>query len=141
MRKQNQEMKWTGIKALSREQNLEDFERYTGYHLPEDFKAHIRAHNGGLPSSRMFNTKGQKGLVWMGSLSFNHSDRPSVWDVYDKEKLELGDQFLVFGTDETGSLLCFDTDTDCIVFLDQQDLCVEPVADTFTEFLDGLYEL
>lgn len=28
-------------------------------------KAHIRAHNGGLPSSRMFNTKGQKGLVWM----------------------------------------------------------------------------
>ena len=46
-----------------------------------------------------------------------------------------------FAGDPFGNLICFDKTNDHIVFIDHETLSIEPVADSFSEFIAGLKKI
>lgn len=133
-------MEWKYVKALSSEENINDFECAVKYCFPDDFRECVIKSNGGRPSLKAFDTNVQKGREVKSFLSFNKDDRETVWKIYDWNKEELSDKYIAFAIDNFGNLICFDANNDHIVFLSLESLVVETIAKSFKEFINSLYE-
>ena len=133
-------MVWKYVKQLETEENINDFECLVRYSFPEDFRKCVKNYNGGRPSKRAFDTDRRKDRELKSLLSFNKGDRETVWKIHDWNSNELADRYIAFAIDNFGNLICFDANNDKVVFLDLESSCFEKVADTFSAFLDCLYD-
>lgn len=133
-------MEWKYVKSLSSEENINDFECAVKYCFPDDFRKCIILYNGGRPSSKVFDTDKTKERELKSFLSFNKSDKETVWKIHDWNKEELSDRYVAFAIDNFGNLICFDANNDNIVFLNHENMETELIANSFSDFLDGLYE-
>lgn len=109
------------------------------YKLPQSFLECIRKYNGGRPELNLFDTEFTKERAMKSLLSFNQEDRETVWKIIEWNKEELRNRFAPFAIDNFGNLICFDKLNDNVVFLEHETLRQEKIADSFDDFLNGLY--
>lgn len=142
-------MNWERIKLLSSEQLISEFENEVGYAFPVEFREVAINNNGASPELKEFSSK-QKShsvqRVFDRLLSFNKDDRMNIWrtnqiihTVWAKNG-EL-DRYIVFATDPFGNKICFDKMDNRIVFIDHETLSIEPVANSFSEFIKSLKKI
>lgn len=144
-------MEWEYIKPLSSAELIKEFEAYADYSFPEDFINCVILNNGGYPSLDVFDTDRTEERTIKSLLSFNKDDRETIWMMNERsedaedDELEDGmedlpERYVAFAIDDFGNLICFDKDNDNIVFYDHEEDETEYIADSFTEFLEKLYD-
>ena len=132
-------MEWKYVKPIISEDIIKEFEGETGYCFPDDFLQCVLEHNGGRPNNRTFNTEKTKERELKSFLSFNKNDKETVWKIMEWNKEELSDRYVAFAIDNFGNLICFDTNNDCIVFVNLEIMSVEKIANSFHDFINCLY--
>lgn len=133
-------MNWKYAKALNSVDLINDFEKLVGYKFSKEFRDLVLQFNGGRPERKGFNTNVSIGRELKSFLSFNTGDRETVWKINDWNKDELSNKYLAFAIDNFGNLICFDKNNNNVVLLNHEDLSVEHIANTFSEFIEALYE-
>lgn len=133
-------MNWKYAKALNSVDLINDFEKLVGYKFPKEFRDLVLQFNGGRPERKRFDTNVSIGRELKSFLSFNTGDRETVWKIKDWNKDELSNKYLAFAIDNFGNLICFDKNNNNVVLLNHEDLSVEHIANTFSEFIETLYE-
>lgn len=133
-------MNWKYVKALKSANLIDEFETLVCYELSKEFKECVLQYNGGRPERKRFDTDANKGRELKSFLSFNKEDRETVWKIHEWDKGELANKYFAIAIDNFGNLICFDMNDDNVVFLNHEDLSVEHIVKTFTEFLESLYE-
>lgn len=131
-------MEWKYVKPLESIKLIEDFECMTKYVFGDSFKKCVLNYNGGKPTLEIFDTETSKERAIKALLSFNHKDRETVWKIFEWNKEDLVNQYIPFGIDNFGNLICFDANNDHIVFLNHEDKHIEFVASNFDDFLNLL---
>lgn len=134
-------MKWKYVKELKTTHFIDEYERLVKYVFCESFRNCVIINNGGRPDRKIFDTDKVKERELKSFLSFNKEDRETVWKIFEWNKKELANRYIPFGIDHFGNLICFDADTDKVVFVNHEDLSTESIAENFDSFLDGLYAL
>ena len=141
-------MNWRAITPLVDGDEIEEFENSINYQFPKSFKEFIPLHNGGKPSHKVFKTKTSREKVFNNLLSFNKNDLDNIWEINDWNasmsdwnKDGSMNNYVAFAQDAFGNLICFDKTNDHIVFIDHETLSIEPVADSFSEFIAGLKKI
>lgn len=130
---------WKYVKPLDSNRMIQLFEKYVDYRFPASFKNVVSCCNGGRPQRCTFDTGKQTGRIFKSLLSFDKDDRETIWKICPSN-LELRLRgYVPFGLDPFGNWLCFNVDTDAVVFVDHEAMNVEPVADSFDQFLATLY--
>ncbi len=119
--------------------------------LPEEYIEIAAENNGAHPTLDVFDIKGRGEVVFDSLLEFNSEVGADIFQYYEILKSNSGfDRILPFARDPFGNLICFDYretgSNPPIVFWDHEadsDAGEEPlylVANSFSEFLDMLYE-
>ena len=104
--------------------------------LPDDYKRIVMENNNGRPSLNTFDTKVSKGHVFKKLLSFKTDDIETVYT--SKRVVENVDPKLFpIANDPFGNLICLKEGR--IVYWLHEDDSIEPIADSFTDFLLSLY--
>lgn len=132
--------KWKYIKPLQAKSYIKEFENLSGYTFPGSFVDCVKKCNGGRPECRCFDTEAKKERAIKSLLSFNKEDKETIWKIYHWCKAELAGKYVPFAVDNFGNLICFDVENDTIIFLNNENVMPEKIADSFPEFLGGLYE-
>ena len=133
-------MNWKYVKPLESEKLIDDFESLAGYIFPTEFRECVLRYNGGRPERRGFDTDKNAARELKSFLSFNHNDRETMWKIFAWNKAELSNKYIPFAIDNFGNLICFNADNDKVVFVNHENLSIELIADTFSEFIEVLYE-
>ena len=81
-------------------------------------------------------------------LSFNKEDLNNVWrtndwngEMADWNNDKRMEKYVAFAQDPFGNLICFDKTNDKIVFIDHEDLNIEPVSNSFERFIKSLRKI
>lgn len=133
-------MEWKYVKKLSDKHLIQEFEELVNYKFPAGFIDCVLNCNGGRPSFSTFDTAVTKERSIKTLLSFNKEDKETVWKANEWYRKELSGKYAVFAADNFGNIICFDMKDDSIVFIDHENLKAEHIADSFDDFINGLYE-
>ena len=139
------DMEWRYVKELKNEGLVAEFEETIGYEFPQDFKECINFINGGRPRYQDFDTSLCEGRDILAISSFNKDDSGNMWNSYEwdedcEEFKGFTGRYIPFAYSDGGDDICFDTSNNHVVYIDHETAEVEEVADTFTEFINSLYE-
>ena len=141
-------MNWRWVKPLESEDLIKEYEENIGYTFPNEYKEVVKNYNGARPEFKEFKSKQgrrKKARVFEFLFSFNKYDKWSIWglnnwkgDMRDWNIDSKIENMVGFAGDPFGNLICFDKTNGHIVFVDHETLNIEPVADSFTEFINSL---
>ncbi|PCJ11402.1 MAG: hypothetical protein COB04_19135 [Gammaproteobacteria bacterium] len=133
------------------EEKIQRFESMIGCELPIEYRNYLAKYNGGKPIPSNFDLENEEGLTLhtMNSLSFDGKYYDHAW-TYETFKGRIPKQLLPFGDDPGGNQICiglkgkykgkvyfWDHEEDNLIFKFKG---VSLVAESFNEFIDGLYE-
>ncbi len=142
-------MNWRWAEPLESEDLIKEFEIKENYNFPKEYIDIIKNFNAGYPEFEEFiSWQGERKIerVFSSLLSLNKGSKINMWHFNDSlhriwaENREF-DNYIVFASDPFGNIICFDKTNDHIVFIDHETLSIEPVADSFSEFIAGLKEI
>lgn len=143
-------MNWDNIELwdynkLESDSLIGEFESLVKYVFPDDFKDFVRQYNWARPKKDEFDTKVTKGRDIMAISSFNKDDGETIWNSYEWDEECEGfegftGRYIPFAFSNCGDDICFDASNNHIVYIDHETAEIEEVADTFTEFINSLYE-
>ncbi|YCA42408.1 SMI1/KNR4 family protein [Bacillus sp. JZ8] len=155
----------SGDEPVSR-QFIEEIANKIGVVFPEDYIVCVMENNGARVSPEIFNV-GEKERVFGMLLTFDQDDNESLYNIYKGYQDTLPDFIIPFAIDPAGNLICFDyknhEKNPIVVFWEHEDAWEKEilmkeeglseeeaeeaarenifyVANTFTEFLQKLYE-
>ena len=128
---------------------IENVEEYFGIKFPEDYKQCVLKNHGGSPIPHVFTIDGSEEMI-NNLIPFTEGSPYNMINTFKGVSDRLENHIIPFGIDPGGNLLCFDYRGDkefpSIVFwhhekafLERDDAVIK-VSDTFTEFLNSLYE-
>lgn len=131
-------LKWEYVSPI-KNNAIENFKSMYNVDIPADLFNVIKLNNGGMPSLSAIDNLQGKAYVFGGLLSFNDGDDDSVYDFIDmfvdeNNKLKM----LPFGLDPFGNFYCIKENK--VVFYNAEEDTTELMAETFTDFLNALYE-
>lgn len=132
-------MRWRYVKKLTSVKLIDEFERLVKYKFCESFRKSVLNNNGGRPSKNCFLKEKSEERVLKSFLSFNKEDKENVWYMFEWLEKEIKKKYIPFAIDNFGNLVCFDKSNDKIVFVNNDNMSVQIVADTFDDFLKTLY--
>ena len=130
-------MDWKYVKPIASKEIINEFERNFNYKFPDDYKECAINYNGGRPKVKVFDTTTTKEREIKSLLSFNRDDPETIWNVNENSK----ESYIVFATDSSGNLICFNKSDNTIIFVDHETRSVEKVSDDFTSFINSLYSI
>lgn len=133
-------LSWYFSEPLESPDLIREFEAAEAYLFPADFVKCVRAHNGGYPSAGTFDTAETEERELKSLLSFNRDAENSVWERTSRLRGTFGDRYLPFAEDDFGNPVCFLREDGSVVFVDLRTGAEEQAAESFAEFLEGLYE-
>lgn len=137
-------------KPLGSEEAVVRFENMLEIVLPNDYKLGVANYNAGRPRPNVFDTAQRKELVAKALLSFDQTNVENIWTTYENLKNQLPKQIVPFMSDQFGNYICFDyraSNEPAVVFWDQElshqniEKGIIYIANSFSEFIGGLYEL
>lgn len=133
-------MNWNHVKPLESEDSISEFERKYKFTFPDDFKETVLKYNRGYPELDVYDTDKTQERTIKHLLSFNKSDRTSIWKIIEWNKEELDGKYIAIAIDSFGNLICFSIKDSSIIFIDLETLKTEMIANSFSEFLNKLYD-
>lgn len=63
-----------------------------------------------------------------------------MWKIQDWNREELSGKYVAFAIDNFGNLVCFEINSNKIVFFNHENGKIEQIADNFINFMECLYE-
>ncbi len=139
-------MEWRWATPLSDVTIIEKVEKLIHYRYPEVYKKIVMQYNGAIPKAMIFDTTLTEERVFNNLISLEDGTLEGALDDVLAGEINqwsydgLPWQYIPFGSDPFGNFICFDRETDHVVFFDHEFEDIEEVADSFTEFLDLLYD-
>lgn len=142
------EVKWHRRNKISNEMIIK-IENELNITFPADFKKFILEHSGARPIPHTFDFKGRVEAVINNVFHFDLSKEYNVLEEYGFVKDRFINDVYPFARDPFGNLICFDFRKDkenpSVVFWDHEIPSDDPknyqfIANSFTEFIDKLYE-
>lgn len=133
-------MEWKYVKPLYSSNSITEFEEIYKFSFPNDYKDYIKQYNGGRPNLYVFDTDKTKERTIKSLLSFNKEDKETIWNINEWNNFELSEKYIAFGIDNFGNLICFNISSGHIVFLNMEDSSIELIAETFSKFIEKLYD-
>lgn len=139
-------MDWVCGEKLADPKIIEEIEMIIGYQYPSEYKTVVLQNDGGSPEWMIFDTSKTKERVFNNLISFEDGTLDGALEyVLSSGKKQwafsgLKWRYVPFGDDPFGNMLCFDRENDHVVFFDHETRKIEEVADSFTEFIDSLYD-
>lgn len=129
---------WRRVKPLKRLNAVEEFERKYNCSLSDELKSCIIAYNGGRPFPKTIHlANGEENDVKV-LLSFNEDDIEAVNNIAPFFMEHFHGELIPFATDSSGNYYC--EQRGAIVLWTQNEE-IFSVCDSFSAFLDSLYEL
>ena len=115
---------------------INEVETTFGVSLPDDYKKVIAENNNARPSISTFDTEVSKEHVFKKLLSLKKED---IENVYKAKKIlsSVDESLFPIANDPAGNLICLKEGR--IVYWLHEDDSIEPIADSFTDFLLSLY--
>ena len=132
-------MNWKYIKELQSLDLISEFENTVNYKFCSEFVETVKNYNGARPENSLFDTDKTEKRAIKSLLSFNKSDKETVWKIMDWNRTELAEKYVAFGIDNFGNLICFSVENGNVIFLECESLSIEMIAGDFTGFLSKLY--
>jgi len=129
---------WEYSNPLTNKKTIEEFELENAIKLPQDLKECIEHNNAGMPNLNNFDTDKTKGRTIKALLSFNQEDEENIYDFLELFRKDGRLKMIPFALDSFGNFICLE-DNNIVVRLHETET-TEFVANSFTEFLDLLYE-
>lgn len=120
--------------------SLNDFEKVIGVKLPKFLSELILKNNYGYPVKKTFECDGFSFSIKC-LLSLNKEDEENLFDFYRISREiseEIGIDFIPFAMDDYGNLVCFISDTNFVVYIDEETLDVFNTKLTIEEFFNKL---
>ena len=133
-------MEWKYVKPLVSMDSIDKFEELVNYHFPEEFKKCVMEYNGGRPIKRAFDTDKTSERELKSFLSFNKSDKETVWKLYECLEKEISDKYVTFAIDNFGNMICFNKMDNSINFINHEEMAIEKIAENFHAFMQMLYD-
>lgn len=139
-------MEWWYENGPIDEKMIEEFEKKCGYKYPDSFRKIALQFDGGMPEYSTFDTPTTTERVFDSLIPFaEDEDTETVWSYIDANAQKwliegLDWQYVPFADDPFGDFICFDRTNDHVVFFDHETWQIEEIADSFTAFIDSLYE-
>lgn len=131
-------MKNVWIKGgLVDEETIRAAEREMDVSFPYDFREFVKLNNYARPVRDAFDSETSKEHVMNRLLSFNKGD---IENIYDAKKVvsDFDITLFPFANDPFGNFICF-KDGRVVYWLHENNI-IEPVANSFTDFLEMLYD-
>lgn len=128
---------WRYIKPLKDEKLIHEAEIKLNFEFNKTFVEFIKKLNGGRPPVSVFDTKSTKERTIKSFLSLNPGDPEDIVTL-NKNISRISKNLIAFAVDSFGNLICFEKNTEKIVFLDYETDEIEVIANNFSEFLDIL---
>ena len=88
-------MEWEYAKPLDSNESINLFEVWVRYNFPRLFKICVQTHNGGRPARKAFTTNKKERHI-KTFLSFNKTDKETVWKAYEALEDNLKQKYLPF---------------------------------------------
>ena len=151
-------MEWYFVKPLESVELIDEFEEFVGYKFPVSFRNCVKENTGGSPEPNAFDTEFSKERELENFRSFNKNNRCNMWDMveiysqnieilkknedYDflDAYINIAENYVIFADAAFGNLIAFDRADDSVVFIDHETQETEKIADSFDEFINGLYD-
>lgn len=127
---------WNYVKPLNQVNSVELFEQTYQVVFPDDLKEIIKTFNNGRPSLKVFDIGTLKEREFKKLLSFNQEDMENIYDFLNLDSNQVG--FIAFANDPAGNLIGL-YNGKIYYWLHESDELLF-LADTFTQFLDTLYD-
>lgn len=124
------------VKSLKDKNSLIEFQKLYSYVFPRAYVIFVMKNNGGRPDKKSFVTAQNSERVLKSFLSFNSDDIENIWDMVG---LVYKQSLIPFAIDNFGNLLCFDKNTDSIIFWREEDCVIELVSKSFNNLMEILY--
>ena len=152
-------MEWYFVKPLESVELIDEFEEFVGYKFPVSFRNCVIKNNGGSPEPNVFDTESSEEIGLEHLLSFNKKDDCNIWDMvelysqnieilrknedYDflDAYINIAENYIIFADAAFGNLIAFYRADDSVVFIDHETQETEKIADSFDEFINGLYDV
>ena len=135
------ELTWKYVKTLGDRHAVGAFLEENNLSLPEDLIACLKNNNGGRPNRKTFDTDRSKEHMIKTLLSFNRGDAETVYTAFTTLRKEYQKFDLVpFASDPFGNFICYDDSRGDIVLWLHETNQTEKISDSFTDFLNMLYE-
>lgn len=132
-------MTWNHVKTLKTSRSIMRIEDLTDYTFEEGFVDCVICNNGARPNLKYFDTEYTKERVFRHLLSFNEMDNDNVYDALEILCWNGMEALVPFGITEFGNYICFNKQNNDIVLYNHENGNIEYIANTFREFLEGLY--
>ena len=135
------ELTWKYVKALGDSHAVEAFLEENNLSLPKDLIVCLKNNNGARPNRKTFDTDRSKEHMIKTLLSFNHGDAETVYSAFTALRKEYQRFDLVpFAIDPFGNFICYDDSRGDIVLWLHETNRTEKISESFTDFLNMLYE-
>lgn len=144
----NNTVEWIGGTKITEEQLILVQEQLS-ITYPEDFREFILKNSGAGPFPHSYNFEGRDEAVLNNIFDFDLETEYNVIEEYGFIKDRIAEDVFPFGRDPFGNFICFDYRKDStsptVVFWDHElsredSDNLKLICNTFTEFIDKLYE-
>lgn len=125
---------WKYVKKIDLNKILE-VEKYFNYKFPNDFVEFVLKYNGGKPISKIFYVNKESERVFKTMLSFNKEDRENIYIGFDTK---YKNNLIAVASDEVGNLICYERDTNNIVYWNHEFDKLEFLAYKWIDFVNAL---
>ena len=133
-------LEWKYVSPLKEGTEVDVLELKYRFRLPDDLKECLAKNNAGVPSLSTFDLGENEEMVFGGLLSFNEGDIDSFYDyasIFEQADGK-GLKMFPFALDPAGNFFCIENGK--VVLYDHETDKTTVICDTFTEFLDMLYD-
>jgi len=137
------ELIWKITRPLAESAPVEKLEKITDITFPKDYVDCVMENNAGYPSLKVFRTNLGDERIINNLLTFDESKDVNIFNTYESLFAATGIKALIpIAEDPFGSYMCFDfsESTAKVVFWEHETNRIDAVSDTFTGFIDMLYE-
>ncbi|MGC9342798.1 MAG: SMI1/KNR4 family protein [Bacteroidales bacterium] len=125
---------WRYIKPLKDEKLILEAEKKLDFEFNKAFIAFVKKFNGGRPPVSVFDTKSTKERTIKSFLSLNPDDPEDIITL-NKNASDIFVNLIAFAIDNFGNYICFERNSESVIFLDYETGNTEFIANNFNEFI------
>ncbi len=130
--------KWNRPKPIENPEVVKQLEEKYGFSISDDLKDCILSNNGARPKPNTIVLKNGEEDDIKILLSYNGNDPENIYKIIEYFIANYSGTLIPFASDSAGNYYC-EQDGKIVLWTQSNELI--PVCDSFSQFLEGLYEL
>lgn len=128
---------WHYIKPLNSDKRISEAEEKLRFEFNESYADVVKKYNGGRPPISSYDTQSKTERTIKSFLSLNPEDSENVFTA-DRYVSEISKDLIPFAIDNFGNYICFERNSESIIFLDFETGVRELVSESFSDFINIL---